>query len=66
MLWPPDKLWIALTFIVGAFLTLMYLLRVFSMVFLGEAKIPKKEGSPVMVFSVSTLAALSLASGIFI
>jgi proton-translocating NADH-quinone oxidoreductase chain N len=61
-----GKLWIALTFVVGAFLTLMYLLRVFSMVFLGEAKIPKKEGSPVMVFSVSTLAALSLASGIFI
>jgi len=61
-----GKLWIAFTFIVGAFLTLMYLLRVFSMVFLGVAKIPQKEGSPVMVFSVSTLATLSLASGIFI
>jgi NADH:ubiquinone oxidoreductase subunit 5 (subunit L)/multisubunit Na+/H+ antiporter MnhA subunit len=41
-------------------------MRVFSMVFLGEAKIPEKEGSPVMVFSVSTLAFLSLASGVFI
>jgi proton-translocating NADH-quinone oxidoreductase chain N len=61
-----GQFWIAFTFIVGAFLTLMYLLRVFSMVFLGEAKIPEKEGSPTMVFSVSTLAVLSLASGIFI
>lgn len=61
-----GKLWIAFTFVVGAFLTLMYLLRLFSMVFLGEAKIAKKEGSPVMVFSVSALATLSLVSGIFI
>jgi NADH:ubiquinone oxidoreductase subunit 5 (subunit L)/multisubunit Na+/H+ antiporter MnhA subunit len=61
-----GKFWIALTFVVGAFLTLIYMLRLFSMVFLGEAQIPKKEGSPVMMFSVSTLAALSLASGIFI
>jgi len=61
-----GKFWIALTFVVGAFLTLIYLLRVFSMVFLGEAQIPNKEGSPLMMFSVSTLAILSLASGIFI
>ena len=61
-----GKFWIALTFILGAFLTLIYLLRVFCMVFLGEAKTAEKEGSPVMVFSVSTLAALSLAGGIFI
>lgn len=61
-----GKLWIAFTFVVGAFLTLIYLLRVFSMVFLGELKISQKEGSAVMVFSVSTLAVLSLASGLFI
>jgi len=61
-----GKFWISLTFVVGAVLTVIYLLRLFSMVFLGEAQIPKKEGSPVMMFSVSTLAVLSLASGIFI
>ena len=59
--------YIALTFIVGAFLTLIYLLRVFSMVFLGEAKASLvKEGSPVMVTSVALLALMSLAGGVYI
>jgi proton-translocating NADH-quinone oxidoreductase chain N len=59
--------WIGLTFLVGAFLTILYLLRVFNAVFLGEARMaPVAEGSPVMVFSVALLAALSLAGGILI
>jgi NADH:ubiquinone oxidoreductase subunit 5 (subunit L)/multisubunit Na+/H+ antiporter MnhA subunit len=61
-----GKLWIALTFLAGACLTLLYLLRIFARVFLGEARIPEKEGSPVMVFSVSALAVLSLAGGLLI
>ena len=62
-----NQPWVAMTFIVGAFLTLIYLLRVFTMVFLGEAKAPLvKEGSPTMVTSVATLAFMSLVSGIYI
>ena len=62
-----NQPWVAMTFIVGAFLTLIYLLRVFTMVFLGEAKAPlAKEGSPTMVTSVATLAFMSLVSGILI
>ncbi len=61
---------IALTFLVGAFLTIMYLFRVFTLVFLGESKLAAKplpaEGSPVMVFSVALLGALSILSGVFI
>jgi NADH:ubiquinone oxidoreductase subunit 5 (subunit L)/multisubunit Na+/H+ antiporter MnhA subunit len=42
-------------------------LRVFNLVFLGEAKTPPvREGSPVMVISVAMLAALSLAAGFFV
>jgi proton-translocating NADH-quinone oxidoreductase chain N len=61
-----GQFWIAFTFLAGAFLTLIYLLRVFSMVFLGEAKMHDKEGSPVMLTSVAALATLSLLSGVFI
>jgi proton-translocating NADH-quinone oxidoreductase chain N len=62
-----GHLWISLTFLVGAFLTIIYLLRVFNMVFLGEVRFAGvKEGSAVMVISVAVLAALSLAGGILI
>ena len=54
-------------FVAGAFLTLIYLFRLFMLVFLGEPQSSSpKEGSPVMVSSVAFLAFLSLASGIFI
>ena len=57
-------------FIVGAVLTILYLLRVFTMVFLGawrgELSPDAREGSPVMVFSVVLLAALALAAGILV
>jgi NADH:ubiquinone oxidoreductase subunit 5 (subunit L)/multisubunit Na+/H+ antiporter MnhA subunit len=60
-------LWITLSFLAGAFLTLLYLLRVFNAVFLGEGTWGEvKEGSPVMLLSVAGLAALSLAAGLLV
>ncbi len=61
---------IALTFLAGAFLTIIYLFRVFTLVFLGESRLAARplpaEGSPVMTFSVALLGALSLLSGLLI
>ena len=61
---------ITLTFLVGAFLTIIYLFRAFTLVFLGESKLTARplpaEGSPTMVFSVALLGALSILSGLFI
>jgi NADH:ubiquinone oxidoreductase subunit 5 (subunit L)/multisubunit Na+/H+ antiporter MnhA subunit len=53
-------------FLVGAFMTIVYLFRVFFLVFLGESKIEAKEGSKGMVSSVVSLALLSLICGILI
>lgn len=51
----------------GAILTILYLFRVFNMVFLGEMKTPvSQEGSRVMLFSVILFALLSLVTGILI
>ena len=62
-----GQLWISLVFLLGAFLTILYLFRVFNMVFMGEAHLAvAKEGSAVMVFSVATLGVLSLLAGILI
>ncbi|MDD5439285.1 MAG: NADH-quinone oxidoreductase subunit L [Candidatus Omnitrophica bacterium] len=62
-----GQMLVAFTFLAGAVLTILYLFRLFNMVFLGEAKgAPAREGSPVMVLSVTLLAALSLVSGIYI
>ncbi len=59
--------WIALVFLLGAVLTIVYLLRAFTRVFLGEPKRElKKEGSFSMVFCVALLAALSLISGLLV
>ena len=49
-----------------AVLTMFYLLRVFSQVFLGEAKAPAHEGTRSMVAVVSILAVLSLVAGLLI
>jgi proton-translocating NADH-quinone oxidoreductase chain N len=58
---------ISIIFILGAFLTMIYLFRLFSLMFLGEAKTePVAEGAPVMVGSVALLALLSIAGGILI
>ncbi len=61
--------WMAAVFILGAVLTVIYLLRAFVLVFMGEYKgdheMPK-EGSRTMVASVVALAALSILGGILI
>ena len=58
---------IASVFVAGAFLTLIYLFRLFMLVFLGDAKASNpKEGSATMVSSVATLAFMSILGGIFI
>ena len=63
---------VGLTFVVGAFMTLAYLLRAFSLVFMGASRAvaddhgTPREGTPVMVFSVAILAALSLLGGVLI
>ncbi|MFA4991587.1 MAG: NADH-quinone oxidoreductase subunit L [Candidatus Omnitrophota bacterium] len=53
-------------FLLGAILTILYLLRMFKFIFLGDLKIEAREGSRIMVASVVLLAALSLAAGIFV
>ena len=49
-----------------AVLTMLYLMRVFALVFLGEAKSPAPEKTKSMVFVVALLAVLSLLSGLFV
>jgi proton-translocating NADH-quinone oxidoreductase chain N len=49
-----------------AVLTMSYLLKAFTMVFLGEAKAPAPEKTKSMVFVVALLAVLSLAAGLFV
>jgi NADH:ubiquinone oxidoreductase subunit 5 (subunit L)/multisubunit Na+/H+ antiporter MnhA subunit len=62
-----EHLWISLTFIFGAVMTILYLFRVFNMVFLGEPRTgDAKEGSPIMVACVAVLGLMSLASGLLI
>lgn len=60
---------IAVIFLAAAVLTIVYLFRVFSMIFLGEPSASLatniREGSRIMLVSVGILAALSLAAGIF-
>ena len=53
-------------FMAGAVLTILYLFRLFSHVFLGEAKsgAPAREKSMLMVACVAVLAVLSLAGGL--
>lgn len=55
---------VTLIFLIGAFLTILYLFRAFYLVFLGEGGPQAKEGSAGMVFSVVLLAGLSLICGI--
>jgi NADH:ubiquinone oxidoreductase subunit 5 (subunit L)/multisubunit Na+/H+ antiporter MnhA subunit len=57
----------ALFYIGIAVLTVLYLFRVFNLIFLGESKgTLAKEKSSVMVGVVAVLAILSLAGGLFI
>lgn len=58
---------IAAAFVVGAVLTILYLLRTFMLVFLGDAHGQlAPERSRLMVACVVSLAALSLAAGVLI
>jgi len=58
---------IGMTFLAGAMLTILYLMRTFNMVFMGDANISGvKEGSKAMVASVAALAILSLVGGLVI
>jgi NADH:ubiquinone oxidoreductase subunit 5 (subunit L)/multisubunit Na+/H+ antiporter MnhA subunit len=50
----------------GAFMTIIYLVRVFNAVFMGNADRTEKEGSKGMVFAVVLLAVLSLVGGLAI
>jgi len=62
-----GHLYITITFILGAFLTIIYLFRLVTMIFMGEIKTPQaREGSLSMLISVVILAVLSMAAGIFI
>jgi len=57
----------AFVFLFGALLTILYLFRVFNLVFLGEeGKHSAPEGSRLMIACVALFACLSLLSGIFI
>lgn len=59
--------WIAFVFLLGAVMTVIYLLRAFTKIFLGTPKFENvKEGSASMTFSVALLAALSIGSGLLI
>jgi len=61
-----GRLWVVLIYLICAFMTIIYLFRVFNMIFLGKVNIEAKEGSPIMIASVVGLSALSLAAGILI
>jgi proton-translocating NADH-quinone oxidoreductase chain N len=61
-----DAIWVAAVALFTAVLTMFYLLKVFSQVFLGEAKESTREGTPSMVFVVVLLSVLSLLAGIFV
>jgi len=61
-----GSIWAAAVALFTAVLTMFYLLKVFSQVFLGEAKAPAHEGTRSMVFVVTLLAVLSLAAGILV
>jgi NADH-quinone oxidoreductase subunit L len=59
--------WIAFVYLLGAVMTVIYLLRVFMAVFLGKpAGDNAREGSASMVCSVAILGILSVGSGILI
>ena len=61
-----GRLWIVLIYLICAFMTIIYLFRVFNMIFLGKVNIEAKESSPIMITSVMSLAVLSLTAGILI
>jgi len=62
-----GQLWMAPVFVIGAVMTVMYLMRLFYKVFFGRVSHPDvHEHGWEMILSVSLMALLSLFSGIFI
>ena len=61
-----GHVWVAAVALFAAVMTMFYLFRVFSAVFMGEAKSDKREGSRSMVLVVVILAILSLLAGFFV
>jgi len=61
-----GRVWVAAAALFAALLTMFYLFKVFSAVFMGEAKSDQKEGTRSMVFVVVLLAILSLLAGLFV
>jgi len=61
-----GQVWLAGTALFTAVLTMFYLFKVFSLVFLGEPKNPAPEKTKSMVYVVAALAVLSLAAGLLV
>ncbi len=61
-----GQVWVAAVALFTAVLTMYYLLKVFGMVFLGEARNPAPEKTKSMVFVVTLLAFLSLVAGFLV
>jgi NADH:ubiquinone oxidoreductase subunit 5 (subunit L)/multisubunit Na+/H+ antiporter MnhA subunit len=62
-----QNLTLAILAIVGALLSLVYMLRLFNAVFLGENRHPQaREGTPIMLATVIAFAVLSLMVGLAI
>jgi proton-translocating NADH-quinone oxidoreductase chain N len=61
-----GRVWLAAAALFAAVLTMFYLFKVFSAVFMGEAKCDHREGTRSMVFVVVLLAILSLLAGFFV
>ena len=58
--------WVAAVALFTAVLTMYYLLKVFSLVFLGETREAAPEKTRGMVFVVALLAVLSLVGGLLV
>ena len=63
-----GHLWIALIFLLGSVMTMIYLLRIFVLIFMGKPThdYNAKDASFTMVSSVVLLAVMSILGGIFI
>ena len=61
-----NQIWIAALALFTAILTMYYLMRVFSLVFLGELKVAAPEKTPSMVGVVTVLALFSVLAGFFV
>jgi len=66
-----GQFWIAAAFVLGAVMTVIYLFRVFLLVFLKpvpatDGQTLPAEGSSTMVFSVAALAVMSILGGLLI